>query len=56
MLISSYYQTYPLQKKHHSMEFLRDITHLRFRSNIFSSMLRIRNSTMLGLQHFFQVL
>ncbi|CAB5349543.1 unnamed protein product [Rhizophagus irregularis] len=24
--------TYPLQKKHHSMEFLRDITHLRFRS------------------------
>ncbi|GBB86068.1 hypothetical protein RclHR1_12510007 [Rhizophagus clarus] len=46
--------TYPLQKKHHSMEFLRDITHLRFRSNIFSAILRIRNSTILGFQDFFQ--
>ncbi|CAG8533367.1 4176_t:CDS:2 [Funneliformis mosseae] len=47
--------TYPLQKKNHSMEFLRETTHLRFKTNIFSAILRVRNSTILGFQEFFQV-
>ncbi len=34
--------TYPLQKKGHSMEFLREIAHLRPRTNTFGAVLRIR--------------
>src|SRR5258706_8544700 len=34
--------TYPLQKKGHTMEFLRNITHLRTRSNTFNSVFRVR--------------
>lgn len=33
---------YPLQKKRHSMEFLREIAHLRPRSNTFSAVFRVR--------------
>ena len=35
--------TYPLQKKGHTMEFLRDIAHLRPRTNTFGAMARMRN-------------
>ena len=35
-------ETYPLQKKGHSMEFLRSIAHLRSRSNVFGAVFRIR--------------
>jgi asparaginyl-tRNA synthetase len=37
-------ETYPLQKKGHSMEFLRENAHLRFRTNTFGAVFRIRHS------------
>ncbi|MCJ7819776.1 MAG: OB-fold nucleic acid binding domain-containing protein, partial [Bacteroidales bacterium] len=37
-------ETYPLQKKGHSMEFLREIAHLRFRTNTFGAVFRIRHA------------
>lgn len=36
--------TYPLQKKGHSMEFLREIAHLRPRTNTFGAVFRIRHN------------
>ncbi|MED5568634.1 MAG: OB-fold nucleic acid binding domain-containing protein, partial [Chloroflexota bacterium] len=36
--------TYPLQKKRHTVEFLRDIAHLRPRTNTFGAMARVRNA------------
>ncbi len=45
---------YPLQKKHHSMEFLREIAHLRPRSNTFSAVFRVRSLTAYALHKFFQ--
>jgi len=46
--------TYPLQKKGHTMEFLRDITHLRPRSNTFSAVFRVRNALSMAIHRFFQ--
>lgn len=46
-------ETYPLQKKGHSMEFLRDIAHLRFRTNTFSAVFRIRHSMAFAIHNFF---
>src|SRR5204863_6913273 len=37
-------EKYPLQPKKHSLEFLREIAHLRFRTNTFGSVFRIRHS------------
>eukprot|EP01138_Halocafeteria_seosinensis_P002374 gb/GECG01002431.1/.p1 GENE.gb/GECG01002431.1/~~gb/GECG01002431.1/.p1 ORF type:complete len:552 (+),score=47.31 gb/GECG01002431.1/:1-1656(+) len=45
---------YPLQKKAHSLEFLRDIMHLRARSNTIASMMRIRNCLSNSIHQFFQ--
>ncbi len=45
---------YPLQKKRHSMEFLRDIAHLRPRSNTFSAVFRVRSLVAFALHKFFQ--
>ncbi len=45
---------YPLQKKRHSMEFLREIAHLRPRSNTFSAVFRVRSLTAYALHRFFQ--
>lgn len=45
---------YPLQKKRHSMEFLREIAHLRPRSNTFSAVFRVRSLTAYALHKFFQ--
>ncbi|NCA96230.1 MAG: asparagine--tRNA ligase, partial [Methanomicrobia archaeon] len=36
-------EDFPLQKKYHSVEFLRDIAHLRPRTNTFSAVFRVRN-------------
>ncbi len=44
---------YPLQKKRHSMEFLREIAHLRPRSNTFSAVFRIRSLVAFALHEFF---
>jgi len=46
--------TYPLQKKGHTMEFLRDITHLRTRANTFGSVFRVRNALSMAIHRFFQ--
>ena len=45
---------YPLQKKRHSMEFLREIAHLRPRSNTFSAVFRVRSLVAYALHKFFQ--
>ncbi|KAI9176150.1 asparaginyl-tRNA synthetase [Blastocladiella emersonii ATCC 22665] len=46
--------SYPLQKKKHGIDFLREITHLRPRSNIFSAASRVRNASYVGLHDYFQ--
>jgi asparaginyl-tRNA synthetase len=45
---------YPLQKKGHTMEFLRDIAHLRTRSNTFGAVFRVRNALARAIHQFFQ--
>ncbi|MCI7146182.1 MAG: asparagine--tRNA ligase [Clostridiales bacterium] len=45
---------YPLQKKRHSMEFLREIAHLRPRSNTFAAVFRVRSVTAYAIHKFFQ--
>ena len=45
---------YPLQKKRHSMEFLREIAHLRPRSNTFSAVFRVRSMVAYAIHKFFQ--
>jgi asparaginyl-tRNA synthetase len=46
--------TYPLQKKGHTMEFLRTIAHLRPRSNLFGAMFRTRSRLAFAVHEFFQ--
>jgi asparaginyl-tRNA synthetase len=46
--------TYPLQKKGHTLEFLRDIGHLRVRSNTFGAAFRVRNALTYAIHRFFQ--
>ena len=46
--------TYPLQKKGHTMEFLREIAHLRPRSNTFGAVFRVRNALARAIHQFFQ--
>ncbi len=45
---------YPISPKYHSLEFLREISHLRPRTKIFSSISRIRNTLIFSLHNFFQ--
>ena len=45
---------YPLQKKRHSMEFMREIAHLRPRSNTFSAVFRVRSVAAYAIHKFFQ--
>ena len=44
---------YPLQPKKHSMEFLRENAHLRFRTNTFNAVFRIRHGLTFGIHKFF---
>lgn len=46
-------EKYPLQPKKHSMEFLREIAHLRFRTNTFGAVFRIRHSLAFAVHKFF---
>ncbi|NDJ20435.1 asparagine--tRNA ligase [Nostoc sp. B(2019)] len=46
--------TYPLQKKRHSFEFLRTIGHLRSRTNSFGAVFRVRNACSTAIHQFFQ--
>lgn len=45
--------TYPLQKKGHSMEFLREHAHLRFRTNTFGAVFRIRHAMAFAIHKYF---
>ena len=47
-------ERYPLQKKGHTLEFLRDIAHLRPRSNTFGAVFRLRNALAASVHEFFQ--
>ncbi|MBI5219970.1 MAG: asparagine--tRNA ligase [Bacteroidia bacterium] len=46
-------ETYPLQKKGHSLEFLREIAHLRPRTNTFGAVLRIRHALAYAIHKYF---
>ena len=45
---------YPLQKKRHSLEFLREISHLRPRTNTFAAVARVRSRLAFGIHQFFR--
>ena len=47
-------EEYPLQKKGHSFEFLREIAHLRPRTNTFGAVFRMRNALSFAIHKFFQ--
>ena len=46
-------EIYPLQPKKHSLEFLREIAHLRFRTNTFGSVFRVRHALAFAVHKFF---
>ena len=46
--------TYPVAPKRHTVEFLRDVAHLRIRTNLISSIMRIRNTISFAIHNFFQ--
>lgn len=47
-------ETYPLQKKGHTLEFLREKAHLRPRTNTFGAVLRVRSALAFAIHSFFQ--
>jgi asparaginyl-tRNA synthetase len=47
-------ESYPLQKKGHSLEFLREIAHLRPRTNTFAAVLRVRSTLAFAIHRYFQ--
>ncbi len=47
-------ETYPLQKKRHSFEFLRTIGHLRGKTNTLGAVMRVRNACSTAIHQFFQ--
>ena len=47
-------ESYPLAKKKHSVEFLRDIAHLRPRTKLISAVTRVRNNLAYATHRFFQ--
>lgn len=47
-------ESYPLQKKAHSLEFLRELAHLRVRTNTFGAVARVRNRMAFAIHQFFQ--
>src|SRR5579863_6358447 len=46
-------QTFPLQKKGHTLEFLREIAHLRPRTNTFGAVLRVRHAMSYAIHKYF---
>jgi len=46
-------ETYPIQPKAHSLEFLRDVAHLRPRTNLFGAVTRIRHTMAMAIHRFF---
>jgi asparaginyl-tRNA synthetase len=52
-LLKSSDEDYPLQKKEHSLEFLRDIAHLRPRSKTFNAIFKIRSKLAFAIHQYF---
>ena len=48
------HEDYPLQKKRHSFEFLREIAHVRSRANTFNAVFRVRSALVMAIHEFFQ--
>ncbi|HXI00286.1 MAG TPA: asparagine--tRNA ligase [Sphingobacteriaceae bacterium] len=46
-------EKFPLQPKKHSLEFLREIAHLRFRTNTFNAIFKVRHALAYAVNHFF---
>lgn len=46
-------EKYPLQPKKHSLDFLREVAHLRFRTNTFGAVFRVRNTLAFAIHRFF---
>ena len=46
-------EKFPLQPKKHSLEYLREIAHLRFRTNTFGAVFRVRHSLAFAVHEFF---
>src|SRR5690606_38692224 len=46
-------EKFPLQPKKHSLEFLREIAHLRFRTNTFNAVFKVRNALSFAVHRFF---
>ncbi len=46
-------EKYPLQPKKHSLEFLREIAHLRFRTNTFNAVFKVRHALAFAIHQFF---
>ena len=44
---------YPIQPKKHSLEFLREVAHLRFRTNVFGAVFRIRHAMAFAIHQYF---
>ena len=53
-LLGDVFEDYPLQKKRHSFEFLREIAHLRPRTNTFMAVFRVRSVLSFAIHEFFQ--
>jgi asparaginyl-tRNA synthetase len=53
-LVGDCAEDYPLQKKKHSFEFLRDIAYLRPRANTFQALYRVRNTLAFAVHKYFQ--
>ncbi|MBT2162543.1 asparagine--tRNA ligase [Zobellia barbeyronii] len=47
-------ETYPIQPKKHSLEFLREKAHLRIRTNTFAAIMRVRSALSFGVHQYFQ--
>jgi asparaginyl-tRNA synthetase len=47
-------ETYPMQPKRHTMEYLREVAHLRARSNVIGAVTRVRNTLAYAVHRFFQ--
>eukprot|EP00029_Vermamoeba_vermiformis_P011878 TRINITY_DN6685_c0_g1_i1.p1 TRINITY_DN6685_c0_g1~~TRINITY_DN6685_c0_g1_i1.p1 ORF type:complete len:485 (-),score=68.68 TRINITY_DN6685_c0_g1_i1:54-1508(-) len=47
-------QTYPISKKRHTFDYLREIAHLRPRTNTFGAVMRVRNRAQMAVHNFFQ--
>ena len=54
VLIGACDETYPMQKKRHSFEYLREIPHLRVRTNTFMAVYRLRSALSMAIHEFFQ--